>query len=50
MDENGPDILGEDDFRQYKLMLDFAHHVGDILATMADVVQSHSLEELVRWD
>jgi internalin A len=49
MDENGSDILGEKDFKRYKLMLDFAHHVGDILHTMADIVQPRSFEELVQY-
>jgi internalin A len=30
-------------------MLDFAHHVGDILHTMADIVQPRSFEELVQY-
>jgi hypothetical protein len=43
---HGLGILGETDLRQYKLMQDFAHRVSDILATVADVLQPHSFEEL----
>ena len=52
MDESGLDsleILGKKDFQTYKLMLDFAHHVSDILATMADIVQPQSFEELAQY-
>ncbi len=43
---HGLGILGEADLKQYKLMQDFAHRVSDILATVADILQPHSFEEL----
>jgi hypothetical protein len=46
--EHGADILGEDDFRKFKLMQDFANRVGDILATLADVVQPREFEALAQ--
>jgi internalin A len=38
--------LGEADLKQYKLMQDFAHRVSDVLATVADVLQPRSFEDL----
>jgi internalin A len=43
---HGLGILGEADLKQYKLMQDFAHRVSDILATVADVLQPRSFEDL----
>lgn len=45
--EHGADILGEADFKQFKLMQDFAHRVSDILAAMADTVQARDFAELI---
>jgi internalin A len=39
LDEYGTDIMGEQDFRQYRMIKDFRDHVGDILATIADTVR-----------
>ena len=39
-------MLGELDFKRFKLMGEFHRHVSDILATMADIVQPRTLEEL----
>jgi internalin A len=47
--EHGADILGEEDFRKFKLMQDFAHRVGDILATLADTVQPRDFEQLAGY-
>ena len=47
--EHGGDILGEEDFRKFKLMQDFAHRVGDILATLADTVQPRDFEQLASY-
>lgn len=47
--EHGAVILGEEDFRKFKLMQDFAHRVGDILAAMADVLQPRDFEDLVKY-
>ena len=32
-------LLSEADFKRYKLMQDFAHRVGDVLALIADTLQ-----------
>ena len=44
--DGGTHLLGEADFKSYKLMRDFAHRVGDILATIADTLQPKDFEEL----
>ncbi len=44
--EHGADLLGQADFRRYKLMQDFAHRVGDMLALIADTLQPADFEEL----
>jgi internalin A len=43
--EHGAEVLGELDCRQFKPMGEFHRHTSDILATMADVVQPHGLDE-----
>ncbi|HNP52424.1 MAG TPA: COR domain-containing protein, partial [Nitrosomonas nitrosa] len=48
IDENGFEILGENGFKQYSLMQDFTHHVGDILAIIVDKIQPRSFEELIQ--
>jgi internalin A len=45
----GFSLLGQDDFHRYKCMKDFALHVGDILATVADMVLPATIDELARW-
>ena len=44
-----PDLLGEADFKRYKLMQDFAHHVGDMLALIADTLQPTDFDQLVKY-
>jgi internalin A len=44
--EHGADILGASDFQQYKLMQDFAHRVGDILALIADTLLPKDFDDL----
>jgi internalin A len=44
--EHGAEVLGELDFKRFKLMGEFYRHVADILATMADIVQPHSFDDL----
>jgi internalin A len=44
--EAGADLLGEADFKNYKLMQDFARRVGDMLALIADTLQPRSFDEL----
>ncbi len=46
--EHGAEIVGDQDFAQFKLMGDFYRDVPDILATMFDTVQPRSFEELVQ--
>jgi internalin A len=47
--EAGADLLGEADFKSYKLMQDFAHRVGDMLALIADTLQPRNFDELVKY-
>ncbi len=44
--DGGTHGLGEADFQGYKLMRDFAHRVGDMLATIADTLHPKDFEEL----
>jgi internalin A len=44
--ENGADLLGEQDLKQFRLMQNLYGHVSDILATMADIVRPRTFEEL----
>lgn len=50
IEEAGAALLGESDFRKFRLMQDFAHHVGDILALFADTVQARTFEEFTGFD
>jgi internalin A len=47
--EHGVDLLGTKDYEQYRLMREFSFHIGDILATVADVLQPRSFDELVKY-
>jgi internalin A len=49
LQDQGHDILGNKDAQQYKRMKDFAHHIGDILAAVADILQPRDFEELERY-
>jgi internalin A len=42
----GFDILGKTDVQKYLLMKDFSHQIGEILATVTDVLQPRDFEEL----
>jgi internalin A len=44
--EHGADLLGQADFGRFKLMQDFSHRVGDMLALIADTLQPADFEEL----
>ena len=46
--QHGADILGAEDFKNYKRMQDFAHHIGDILHLVADTLQPKSFDELLQ--
>jgi internalin A len=43
---HGPNVVGQEDFRQFKLMGDFSRHLSDVLAIVADVVRPRSIQEL----
>jgi internalin A len=43
---HGAAVLGEQDFARFKMMGRFHHDVSEILATLADIVQPRTLEEL----
>ena len=47
--EEGADLLGTEDFKRYKLMQDFAHHVGDVLALIADTLLPADFDQLVKY-
>jgi internalin A len=47
--EYGYDLLGEKDFQRYRLMKEFAYQIGNILATVTDILQPRSFEELKRY-
>ena len=47
--EEAPSLLGEADFKRYKLMQDFAHRVGDMLALIADTLQPTDFDQLVKY-
>lgn len=47
--EQGATLLGEEDFRRYKLMQDFAHRVGDILCVVADILRPRNIDELMDY-
>ena len=44
-EEEGADLLGEADFKRYKLMHYFAHCVGDVLALIADTLQPTDFDQ-----
>ena len=44
--QRAPAAVGEEDFRQFKLMGEFYRRVSDILAPVADMVQPRSLDQL----
>ena len=44
-----PTLLGEADFKRFRHMRDFAHHVSDILALFADTVQPRNFDEFVAY-
>ena len=44
-----PSLLGESDFKAFRLMQDFAHHVGDILAFFADTLLPRTFEDFLKY-
>jgi internalin A len=47
--KSGYDILGQKDHQHYRMMKEFFYHIGDILATIADIVQPRTFEELEKY-
>jgi internalin A len=47
--EHGIDILGEKDAHQHRLMKKFANEIGDILATVADILQPRDFDEFAKY-
>ena len=47
--EHGDEILGEKDARQYRLMKRFSRQIGDVLATVTDILQPCNFEDLERY-
>jgi len=45
----GAAFIGETVLKKFRLMHDFAKHVGDILETLADIVQPRTFEELKEY-
>jgi len=43
-----PSLLGKADFERYRLMQEFAHHVGDVLALIADTLLPKDFDELIK--
>jgi hypothetical protein len=48
--KHGYDTLGERDAQQLRRIRDFSRNVGDILATVADILQPRSFDELARYE
>jgi internalin A len=46
MREDGPDLLGEADFKRYRLTKEIALYIGDVLALVADTLLPRDFEEL----
>jgi internalin A len=45
----GPSRMAERDFKAFKLMQDFAHHVGDILALFADTLLPRAFDDFLKY-
>jgi internalin A len=45
----GYDILGKTDVQKYLLMKQFSHQIGEILATVADILQPRNFEEFLKY-
>jgi internalin A len=44
-----PALLGDEDFKSFRHMRDFAGHVGDILQSVADRVQPRNFDEFLEY-
>jgi internalin A len=49
IDEHGDDILGDVDAQQYRFMKRFVAQIGDMLATMADIVQPRTFDDFNKY-
>jgi internalin A len=47
IDEHGVDVLGQTDLKHFKQIQDFAHHVNEMLAQIADVLQPREFDEYI---
>jgi internalin A len=47
--KHGANVLGEEDFKAFKRMDEFAGRVGDILAAVADVIHARKFEDLEQY-
>ena len=47
IDEHGVDVLGPTDLKHFKQIQDFAHHVNEILAQIADVLQPREFDRYI---
>jgi internalin A len=45
----GPSLMANEDFGEYRLMLEFAHHVGPMLREIADTLQPADFESFVKY-
>ena len=44
-----PEIFGESDFRRYRLMRIFSQEIGEIVATLTDILQPKTFEEFEKY-
>ena len=44
-EKGGAEVLGETDFKNWRNIQEFAHHVNEMLAHIADVLQARSFDE-----
>ncbi|PPD44398.1 MAG: hypothetical protein CTY16_11800 [Methylobacter sp.] len=47
--EHGPEILGVEDFRKFKLMNEFARHIGDMLVLFADTIHAQKFTDFEQY-
>ena len=47
VEEHGSDLLGETDFKRYRNIIAFSHHVSEMLAQIVDVLMPGSFDEYV---
>ncbi len=47
IDEHGVDVLGQTDLKHFRQIQDFAHHVNEMLAQIADVLQPREFDRYI---